>query len=441
MTRTLCALVMTFAVPSTIGLHADAAAVSGTVTAGPRSAPIANARVSLHTPEGRQAMETDGDGRFHFASLLAGTPYVLVIEAEGLRSYSSEPMVLRDGEQRRLEVLMEFAGPEYSMVVAGRAVDVSGSGGELTRAADARQIADLPSVTRSTTKYALLNPHVRQVLGLGADFQDSFRLSINAGSYRHTGYMLDGTSTYDWIYANSPQVTVPPSAVREVNVLTGQFSAQYGLSTTGVVSITTASGSDHLRGETFAHIRPDGMQARPPVATFDVPNNRGDVGFTIGGPVRAARTHFFGSYEAAKQHRGAYIQSPSAGFFEGETREQSGLVRIDHRASNDQALTVRGNASEYTTNNANDRVSGFNQPSFGRRSHTQSIGGQVDLRSVFGRQVNQLRSSYVSYVPDSAVPLHPSVQVVRPNFATDGFSTENWVHARTFQIGDHLALQ
>src|SRR4030095_6070651 len=113
-----------------------------------------------------------------------------------------------------------------------------------------------------------------QVLGLGADFTDASRLSINAGSYRHTGYTLDGAPTYDYIYANSPQVAVAPGAVREITVLTGQYSAQYGLSTTGVVAITTASGTNRLTGEAFTHLRPDATQARPPLAIFDVPHTR-----------------------------------------------------------------------------------------------------------------------------------------------------------------------
>src|SRR6185295_8049198 len=122
------------------------------------------------------------------------------------------------------------------------------------------------------------------------------------------------------------------------------------------------------------------------------------------------------------------------------TSDQYGLVRLDHRIGNNQSLTARFNGNEYTTNNANDRVSGFNQASFGRRSHVQSLGGQGDHRVVLGRSVNQLRVSFVAYTPDSASPLQTSVQVVRPNYATEGFSASNWVHARSFQVGDQVTL-
>jgi hypothetical protein len=239
--------------------------------------------------------------------------------------------------------------------------------------------------------------------------------------------VLDGSSTYDWIYGNAPQVTVSPEAVREIRVLAGQYPAQYGLSTTGILSITTGSGGDRHHGDGFVFSRPSGLQAKPPVSPFRVPNARTTVGLTYGGPVRVGRTQFFTTYERSDQDRGAYIQSPQAGFFVGESRDQQGLLRIDHRVSPGHTLTGRANASESTTNNANDRVSGFNQPSFGRRA-------------ILGRAANELRLSMVAYTPDAATPLQPSVQIVRPNYATEGYSTTNWVHARTWQLGHQLTF-
>src|SRR5581483_2898235 len=139
---------------------------------------------------------------------------------------------LRAGQTTRLDINLEVADVRDAVTVPGTIGDARGTTTSVSQAVEARDIEDLPSVTRSTTKYALLDPHVRQAIGLGADYQDATRLSINAGSYRHTGFMLDGVSTYDWIYANSPQVSVPPGAVAEMQVLTGPTAAQYGLSTT-----------------------------------------------------------------------------------------------------------------------------------------------------------------------------------------------------------------
>jgi outer membrane receptor protein involved in Fe transport len=434
------AVVAVIVVCACAGVRAEGEGIEGTITAGPQRVPVGNLQLWLEDGGRRVSTTTDEDGRYQFAALVTGRRYVLTIESEAFPTYSTEGIVLNAGEVRRIDLNLDL-DPRYSVLVTGTAAEGRSAAPSVGRRVDAREVEELPSVTRNTTKYALLNPHVRQVLALGADFQDSNRLSINAGSYRHTGYMLDGTPTYDWIYANSPQTMVSPGAVREMNVLTGQYSAQYGLSTTGVVAIATASGTDRVQGQGFTRVRPSGTQARPPLASFDVPNERTDWGFSTGGPIRATRTFIFGSYERASQQRGAYIQSPEPGFFDGDTHEQYGLVRLDHRLASGHALTLRVNGNEYTTNNANDRVSGFNQPSFGRTSHLQSLGGQVDYRSIIDRTINQLRVSFVAYVPDSASPLQTSVQVVRPNYATEGFSTSNWVHARSLQVGDDIAFQ
>jgi Carboxypeptidase regulatory-like domain/TonB dependent receptor-like, beta-barrel len=434
----------TTALIAAVALRADAAeksGIAGTVTAGSQSAPIANAQVSLRGGDHRETTQTDAQGHYQFAAVRGDVSYSVTVEAEGLRAFTKSDVVARDGEIARVDVNLELADVHYAVVVGGEVIDLRGAGPDVSRRVDARDFAELPSVTRSTTKYALLDPHVRQTIGLGADFADASRISINAGSYRHTGYMLDGASTYDWIYANAPQTSVSPGAVQELKVLTGQYSAQYGLSTTGVVALTTPAGGDHLRGEGFVFFRPSGLQSPPPLSTFDVPNERTNAGLRVGGPLRATRTYFFASYERADQDRGAYIQSPTPAFFTGESREQYGLARVDHSITARHALTVRFNASEYTTNNANDRVSGFNQPSFGRQSHSQSIGGQASERALLGNAVNELRVSITAYTPDSATPLESSVQMVRPNYATTGFSTTNWVDARTVQAGELFALR
>jgi hypothetical protein len=442
-------IVSLFCAPRSTAASAGAGAVGaggridGTITAGPQAVAIADARVSLRG-RGDLAIgstHSDVDGRFTFGDLPVDVPYTLTVDARGLRSFTRTDVRLRAGETTHLDIHLELADIRDAVDVPGAAIDAGNATPGITQTVDARDIQDLPSVTRSTTKYALLDPHVRQAIGLGADFQDATRLSINAGSYRHTAYMLDGVSTYDWIYANSPQVSVSPTAVAEMQVLTGQYPAQYGLSTTGVLAVTTAAGGDRYAGEGFVYVRPSGLQARPPVSTMKVPNERTTGGFDLGGPLRRGVT-FFANYERTAQDRGAFIQSPTPRFFTGHSTEQLGLLRVDDRLNDRQQLTLRLNASGATTNNANDRIAGFNQASFGRESHSQSLGGQITHRALGdgGSLVHEVRLSFAAYTPDSAEPLQSSVQVVRPNYSTEGYSTVNWVHARTWQIGDQLTL-
>ena len=418
--------------------------ILGTVTAGPRATPIANARVSLHSKSHDYNAVTDDSGNYIIPALEAGVPYAISIQAEGLRPYEKTGIVLRSGEATRVDATLELANVRESVVVDGGVMNLQTSAAEINQTLTSTELTDLPIVTNSTTKAARLNPHVRQTNGLGSDYQDSTRLSINAGSYRNTGYLLDGIVNYDWVYSVAPQAVIAPSGVEEMNVMTGQYPAQVGVSTTGVLDIHTKSGTDQYHGLAFAYIRPSGLQSNPPVAILNsppvpaghVPNEREYWGASLGGPIVAGRTFFFGSYEGSIQDRGAFIQSPTQMFFTGHTTDYYGLFRLDHKISETNSLTARFNGNHYQSNNVNDRISAFTQPSAGRYARVQAWGGQISDLATFGTSVNQARFSFEDFFPDSAVPLDPSVGISHPNYSTEGYSTYNWVHAQTYNFGD-----
>ena len=311
----------------------------------------------------------------------------------------------------------------------------------MSQSVPAEELAELPTNTRNLTKAALLDPHVRQVVGLGGDGNNNSRLSINAGSYRHTSYVVDNVISYDWIYANGPYQPIALSATEELRVVTNQYSAQTGDSTTGNIKITTKAGSFGWHGEAFALLKPSGIQAAPPLAPFHVPNEREQWGGLLGGPVVKDKTFFFADYEGIHQERGSFIQSPVASFFNGVTNEYYGLGRVDHSFTENHGVSLRLNGYHYSNTNANDRVGGFTQPSAGRIERTQSWGGQLADHLVLDGVLNEFRANYASYFPDSAFPFVPTVGIVRPSYASEGNSTSSWNHAQITDLSDMIAFQ
>ncbi|HEY4905094.1 MAG TPA: TonB-dependent receptor [Candidatus Sulfotelmatobacter sp.] len=415
--------------------------IAGTVTAGASSTPIPSASVVLHGNGHDQSAQTSGDGTFSFSGLQAGVAYSLTVQSEGLRPFAQTAITLNEGETLHIDANMELANVNESIVVTDGVVNLQSTASEIKQTLTSEDLQDLPTVTHSLDKDARLDPHVRQTIGLGSDYQDSTRLSINAGSYRNTGYMLDGTTTYDWIYSVAPQTVVSLGAASDMTVMTGQYPAQYGISTTGILVINTKSGTNNYHGDAFAFIRPSGIQSNPPVSTLHTPNQREDWGGSFGGPIESNRTFFFGSFEVAEQDRGAFIQSPTPSVFDGHTTESYALLRFDHNFSDTNSLTARFNGNHFQSNNVQDRISGFNQPSTGRLARIQSWGGQISDRVIFGNKVNEARFSFIDFFPDSATPLDPSVTISYPNYETTGYSTYSWVHAHTFNFSDVLVVR
>ncbi len=416
-----------------------AAGIEGIVTAASRSVPIADARVVLHFGGREVRAITDDRGAFRIALADSDPNPSLEVTAEGFQPYVRSMSEI-PADAGRLNIQLDFLNVHESIVVSGKIANLESNAPGVSQSVASADLAGLPTNTRNLTKFALLDPHVRQVVGLGGDGNNNSRLSIDGGSFRHTSYLLDGVINYDWIYANGPYQSVPVSATEELRVLTNQYSSQYGTSTTGSVKVTTKAGTNDFHGEIFTLLRPSGIQAAPPLAPFHVPNEREQWGALLSGPLRKNKTLFLADYEGVRQLRGSFIQSPSPSFSTGDTNEHYGLARIDHVVSDNHTVLLRLNGYHYSNTNANDRVGGFNQPSTGRVERTQSWGGQLADRWVFGSTLNEFRANYTSYFPDSAFPLSESTGINRPSYSTEGYSTSSWVHAQITDLSDTVAF-
>jgi hypothetical protein len=419
---------------------AAAATLRGAVTAS--HAPVAGARVMLHGTGADRATTTDSQGAFVFTDVAETRSLWLGVQAAGFETREIRDLRLDAGEDRTLEITLTIERVRTSVEVTQDPEHLGPASSPISVTLTPVEIDNIPSVSRAAAKYALLDPHVLQPLALGGDYQDANRLSINGASYRHTSYMLDGTTNYDWIYANNPMANVSAAAVDTVTVLTGVYSAQYGSSTSGIIAINTPAGTSELHGELFSYVRPSGIQATPALASFHVPNEKLDWGGQAGGPVPLRRRgNYFASYERVQQVRGAVLTSPNTGFYNGQANEYSGLLRYDEELNARHALTVRMNGSHFATDNANDRISGQNAPSYGRTARIQSWGGQAAERAQIGSAINTARFNFVSYIPDSATPLDPSTGVSVSNYLQAGYSTWSWVHAYSVTGGDLLEFE
>ena len=83
--------------------------------------------------------------------------------------------------------------------------------------------------------------------------------------------------------------------------MTSNFSAQYGRATGGIVNVLTKSGTNSFRGTGYDFYRSDQLATN----SFDNKANdiekgefkRHQLGFSIGGPIRRDKVHFFSNLE------------------------------------------------------------------------------------------------------------------------------------------------
>ncbi len=97
---------------------------------------------------------------------------------------------------------------------------------------------------------------------------------------------------------------IAQDTVRQFQVITNGFSAEYGRHGGAFVNVVTRSGTNEIRGSTFYQFRDDSMaedipssplddfrgrDGSRPVDEFDTRN----YGFSIGGPFKQDRTHYY----------------------------------------------------------------------------------------------------------------------------------------------------
>jgi hypothetical protein len=155
--------------------------------------------------------------------------------------------------------------------------------------------------------------------GAGADRGEhgfGTHLTISGGKPVQNNYRLDGINVND--YANSgPGSVLGPAlgvdAVQEFSVITGNYSAEYGRTSGGVVNAITCSGTNDFHGSVFEFIRNSAMDARNFFNTVSAgpqnPFKRNQFGGSIGGPIIKDGTFFFANYEGVRQSKGTSTQA------------------------------------------------------------------------------------------------------------------------------------
>ena len=120
--------------------------------------------------------------------------------------------------------------------------------------------------------------------------------------------MVDGFDNNDRILGG-PSGNFSQESVREFQVLTSSYPAEFGNATGGVVNIVTRSGSNSVHGTAFLYHRNTALNARGYFEQFDpfgtpvdLPKatfRQNQFGGSIGAPLRRDRTFLFVAVEQA----------------------------------------------------------------------------------------------------------------------------------------------
>ena len=317
--RLVCALALaTLSLTLGAGPARAQSAVTGAIggsVADPSGAMIPNATVTLKSlGTGREETQTtSGEGLFRFPSLQPGN-YALTVTTGGFADYKREPLLVEVGRLTTVEANLNITGATVSVDVVADTPAVNTESKEFATNINQTSINELPINGRRWSNFALLTP--------GSSPDGNFGLiSFRGISGLLNNNTIDGGDNNQAFFSEERGRTrisysISQSAIREFQVNTSNYSAEYGRAAGGVVNAVTKSGTNEFHGDAFYYQRNNEWGARNPLALPDDPRQRRldapvgikpeDVrhqfGGTIGGPIVKDRLFFFFSYDQQKRN-------------------------------------------------------------------------------------------------------------------------------------------
>jgi len=318
-------------------VSAQEATIVGTVT-DPTGATVPNATIKItNTDTGRVTVfPTNTAGEYVAPSLHIGR-YVVRAEAPGFRPVEQKDVVLQVGDRDRVDFKLEVGNATEQVTVEATPVAVQTDSSEVSHMISGQQVANIATNGRNIYLLTALLPGVSNAMNSG-DFQLQLpvsgddKVSFNGNRPGHSNFLIDGGEDYD--RGGEGRLSVMPSleSIAEFRALTSNYSAEYGLSSAGTVTLVLKSGTKQIHAEAWEFVRNDWLGASnffTNAAGQPKPELRfNEFGFNVGGPVTFGRfynktkdkTFFFYNMEWRKYVQGAGVINqtvPLTGWYSG----------------------------------------------------------------------------------------------------------------------------
>lgn len=261
--------------------------VVGTVT-DPGGSVIAGAKVTV-TNVGTGVhwdATTRQDGSYQVLELPIGN-YSVSVQEQGFGTTVTQPTELQINQSLRVDVALTLGQLSQTVSVESTATQVETVNPTLGGTVVGQAVQELPLNGRDTLTLAATLPGISGTPnGTGQAAGTGF--SIAGGRADGISYLLDGANNNS---VTSSGVTFDPNpdTVAEFRILMNNYTAEYGRTGGGIVSVVTKSGTNQLHGSAFDYLRNQDLNANDFFANLTgapVPVlKRNQFGVTLGGPV------------------------------------------------------------------------------------------------------------------------------------------------------------
>jgi hypothetical protein len=321
--------------------------ISGTVT-DPSGAVIPHATITATDPSRGTTLTTQSGsgGDFSIHSVPLGT-YNLTIEAAGFTRAQVQTVQVQAGATTDLGVL------KLALSGASELVQVNASDSSLLEISDSQVTTTFSTESMQSLPFNNGFDTATEVIpGVVSTHGDNFsntngdNFSVNGQSGRYNNFELDGQSNND-NSIGGPQIFFgSQDAIAQLQVITDDYSAQYGRNAGAVVNYITKAGTNAFHGSAFEFYQGSFLsslanQQKNPLFGYCTPGENSATtgctvpvvprsvenrwGGTIGGPVIKNKLFFFGStfWDHVRNGAAPSLSSPNL------TPDPTGIAQLE----------------------------------------------------------------------------------------------------------------
>ena len=319
MTRAPLRQLLCFLLLITAGLvsraQVNTANLSGLVT-DPSGAVLAHVAVSVTNKATgyNRTVSTDGAGLYSFQDLPIGQ-YSLSVNEPGFDTVN-EAVTLTVGQRAREDFHLQVGSTQQTVQVQAAAPLLSPDDASISTVIGSATIEQTPLYLRNWDDLLRIVPGVqiaRYTQQSGATSAGRVGdFNVNGIHSLQNNFILDGidNNTFSENVQELSTESSHPSVdtIAEFNVITNPYSAEYGRSPGGVVSVNTKSGTNQFHGLAYEYVRNQFFDANDFFSDRHglrkPENNQNQFGANLGGPILKNRLFFFFNYEGTRIKQG-----------------------------------------------------------------------------------------------------------------------------------------
>jgi hypothetical protein len=286
---------------------------------------------------------SDTSGVYRLPALPVGD-YVVSAQLQGFNRFEQR-ITVSVGVTLPLDISLRIAPVNETVSVTAATPLVSTRSSSVGEVVDLDRIEGLPLNGRQFANLAATVPGVG--LGFHSDISKSAQYApqISGGNGRNVNYLVDGGDNTDDTVGGLLQ-QYPLESIREFNVLTQRFDAEYGRSDGGVLNVVTKSGTNVVHGSGFTLFRDDALNAETTSERLTKigkqPYRRYQYGGSLGGPIVLDHVHYFAAFERTQQDTKQAVDT--LGLFP----DQDGVFAVPYRQNLfDTKVTLTPGARHY----------------------------------------------------------------------------------------------